>query len=152
MKTGVAFMCAAAVAAMSGVEAFAPVPVQRNLAFASRSSGSALQAKYNNMDEILALFPEDKPVLINFLWCQDRRCHQGWHLQGQDASRRPLYRLLHQAARLSRTCQALGCRPKISLLYPLQGRSPSRTFLWRNALFGNHRQGRKVLQRLISPL
>jgi hypothetical protein len=66
MKTGVAFMCAAAVAAMSGVEAFAPVPVQRNLAFASRSSGSALQAKYNNMDEILALFPEDKPVLINF--------------------------------------------------------------------------------------
>ena len=68
MKTGVAFMCAAAVAAMSGVEAFAPVPVQRNLAFASRSSGSAfLQAKYNNMDEILALFPEDKPVLIIFL-------------------------------------------------------------------------------------
>ena len=27
---------------------------------------SALAAKYKSMDEILALFPEDKPVLINF--------------------------------------------------------------------------------------
>eukprot|EP00978_Attheya_sp_CCMP212_P041726 scaffold242976_cov44-Attheya_sp.AAC.2 len=51
MKTGVAFMCAAAVAAMSGVEAFAPVPVQRNVAFASRSSGSALQAKDSRRGE-----------------------------------------------------------------------------------------------------
>lgn len=25
-----------------------------------------LHAKYNSMDEVLALFPEDKPVLINF--------------------------------------------------------------------------------------
>jgi len=30
------------------------------------SASSALSAKYNSMDEILALFPEDKPVLINF--------------------------------------------------------------------------------------
>jgi hypothetical protein len=43
------------------VQGFAPaVP-----ATAFRSS-SALQAKYKTMDEILALFPEDKPVLINF--------------------------------------------------------------------------------------
>lgn len=27
---------------------------------------SALAAKYNSMDEILAKFPEDKPILINF--------------------------------------------------------------------------------------
>lgn len=27
---------------------------------------SPLQAKYNSMDEILALFPDDKPILINF--------------------------------------------------------------------------------------
>ena len=40
-------------------EAFAPV---------SRPFVSAthLSAKYNSMDEILALFPEDKPILINF--------------------------------------------------------------------------------------
>lgn len=32
----------------------------------SSSSRTALAAKYKTMDEILALFPEDKPVLINF--------------------------------------------------------------------------------------
>merc|ERR1719410_1552522 len=30
------------------------------------SSSTALFAKYKDMDEILALFPDDKPVLINF--------------------------------------------------------------------------------------
>ena len=32
----------------------------------TRPSASALQAKYNSVEEILALFPEDKPTLINF--------------------------------------------------------------------------------------
>ncbi|CAB9522381.1 expressed unknown protein [Seminavis robusta] len=32
----------------------------------ARSSATSLFAKYKTMDEILALFPEDKPVLINF--------------------------------------------------------------------------------------
>jgi hypothetical protein len=45
----------------SSVEAFAPSNV-----VSSRSSSSKLEAKYNSMDEILALFPEEIPVLINF--------------------------------------------------------------------------------------
>lgn len=46
-------------ATLTGTSAFAPVQ--------SRSAvPSALHAKYNSMEEILALFPEDKPVLINF--------------------------------------------------------------------------------------
>lgn len=45
----------------ASVQAFAPVPL------AARSPATALQmAKYNTMDEILAKFPDDKPVLINF--------------------------------------------------------------------------------------
>lgn len=49
--------------AFSGVvNAFAPM--QQSLSIAA--SPSALHAKYNSMEEILALFPEDKPVLINF--------------------------------------------------------------------------------------
>lgn len=32
----------------------------------ARSSASTLRAKYNSVEEILALFPEDKPTLINF--------------------------------------------------------------------------------------
>jgi hypothetical protein len=48
-------------AALASVQGFAPAtPV------AAFRSSSALQAKYKTMDEILALFPEDKPVLINF--------------------------------------------------------------------------------------
>ena len=39
--------------------AFAPVP-------AGRAQYAMNMAKYNSMDEILALFPEEKPVLINF--------------------------------------------------------------------------------------
>ena len=46
----------------SGANAFVP---SSRPSFASQSS-SHLSAKYNSMDEILALFPEDKPVLINF--------------------------------------------------------------------------------------
>lgn len=42
--------------------AHAFVPQQQPTAFRR----SALSAKYNSMDEILALFPEEKPVLINF--------------------------------------------------------------------------------------
>ena len=39
-------------------EAFAPTTKFR--------ASTKLSAKYNSMDEILALFPDDKPVLINF--------------------------------------------------------------------------------------
>lgn len=46
--------------AVSGVQAFAPT------ATTFLRPTSALQAKYKTMDEILAKFPEDKPVLINF--------------------------------------------------------------------------------------
>lgn len=46
---------------LQGADAF--LPLQPLTAVAS---SSALQAKYNSMEEILALFPEDKPVLINF--------------------------------------------------------------------------------------
>lgn len=46
---------------LSGTNAFVP---SSRPAFVSPSS--QLSAKYNSMDEILALFPEDKPVLINF--------------------------------------------------------------------------------------
>jgi thioredoxin-like negative regulator of GroEL len=55
-------LCLALVSTFSGVESFAPVP---SVAF-QRASSSQLAAKYKNMDEILALFPEDTPVLINF--------------------------------------------------------------------------------------
>jgi hypothetical protein len=48
------------VAIASTANAF--VPISRPTAYSS----SALSAKYKSMDEILALFPEDKPVLINF--------------------------------------------------------------------------------------
>ncbi|CAJ1967815.1 unnamed protein product [Cylindrotheca closterium] len=44
----------------STAEAFAPQPTS------FRAASSALNAKYKTMDEILALFPEEKPVLINF--------------------------------------------------------------------------------------
>lgn len=56
----------AAVAALSGsAHAFAPASLPS--AAVSASSASALgMAKYNSMDEIIDLFPEDKPVLINF--------------------------------------------------------------------------------------
>mmetsp|Transcript_37017 Transcript_37017/g.76942 ORF Transcript_37017/g.76942 Transcript_37017/m.76942 type:complete len:144 (-) Transcript_37017:181-612(-) len=42
--------------------AFAPAP----LAPSGRTSSAMEMAKYNSMDEILALFPEEKPVLVNF--------------------------------------------------------------------------------------
>jgi hypothetical protein len=48
-----------ALATVSGVQAFAPAAT-----FVRPSS--ALQAKYKTMDEILAKFPEDMPILINF--------------------------------------------------------------------------------------
>jgi hypothetical protein len=48
-------------AAVASVQGFAPsVPTKYF------PSSSALQAKYNSVDEILALFPDDKPVLLNF--------------------------------------------------------------------------------------
>lgn len=56
----------AAVAALGGnAHAFAPASLPS--AAVSASAASALgMAKYNSMDEIIDLFPEDKPVLINF--------------------------------------------------------------------------------------
>jgi hypothetical protein len=52
--------CMALLFSLSGVDAF--VPARNPTAF----HRTALAAKYKTMDEILALFPEDKPVLINF--------------------------------------------------------------------------------------
>lgn len=60
MKTA-AFCLTALVASAT---AFAPNSPAR--AFVSRTTSTGLFAKYNNMDEILALFPEDIPTLINF--------------------------------------------------------------------------------------
>jgi hypothetical protein len=48
-------------ATLASVQGFAPTVPSTY----TRSS-TVMQAKYKNMDEILALFPEDKPVLINF--------------------------------------------------------------------------------------
>lgn len=58
-----------ALSILSGANAFVPTtttssPVASRPAFAV--SSTKLSAKYKSMDEILALFPEDKPVLINF--------------------------------------------------------------------------------------
>ena len=50
----------ALLATLASVQGLAPVPAS------TMRSNSALNAKYNSMDEILALFPEDKPILINF--------------------------------------------------------------------------------------
>lgn len=78
MKTA-APLIACAAALMAVAEAFAPssVALQRTATptFMPRSSSpsaatshvsTALHAKYNSMDEILALFPDDKPILVNF--------------------------------------------------------------------------------------
>ena len=48
---------------LSSVTAF--VPPSHNTAFVTRDASLSM-AKYNTMDEILAKFPEDMPVLINF--------------------------------------------------------------------------------------
>ncbi|EEC51257.1 predicted protein [Phaeodactylum tricornutum CCAP 1055/1] len=61
MKTTIIASYLALLAAISVVNAFVP---QSSANVFGR--GSALGAKYNSMDEILALFPDDKPVLINF--------------------------------------------------------------------------------------
>jgi len=50
----------AVIATLSGTNAFVPS------AGLSRPAATQLLAKYKTMDEILALFPEDKPVVINF--------------------------------------------------------------------------------------
>ena len=47
---------------IDGVQAFVPA-ASTSL---STYRPTALAAKYNSMEEILDLFPEDKPVLINF--------------------------------------------------------------------------------------
>ena len=51
-------------ALVCGVNAFVP-PTPPTIARLTTTTTS-LAAKYNNMDEILALFPEDNPILINF--------------------------------------------------------------------------------------
>lgn len=58
MKSSIAFIAALVI---SGAQAFAPAA---RPAFTKPSALS--MAKYNNMDEILAKFPEDMPTLINF--------------------------------------------------------------------------------------
>jgi hypothetical protein len=52
----------AVIASLSGTDAFVPPQV----VVSSSASTSSLFAKFNTIDEILAKFPEDKPVLINF--------------------------------------------------------------------------------------
>lgn len=54
---------AVAASLLSGTTAFVP---QKSTFLTKQSSSSALSAKYKTMDEILAKFPDDKPVLINF--------------------------------------------------------------------------------------
>jgi predicted glycosyltransferase len=61
MKTSLAFLSAMALSA----QAFAPSSIQPRSVI-SGTTTSLSMAKYNTMDEILAKFPEDKPVLINF--------------------------------------------------------------------------------------
>jgi len=51
-------------ALVCGVNAFVPPPTPPTIA--RLTTTTSLAAKYNNMDEILALFPDDKPILINF--------------------------------------------------------------------------------------
>ena len=61
MKTSFISVLLALMTAVCGVLAFTP-----SATTFVRPATSALQAKYKTMDEILAKFPEDKPVLINF--------------------------------------------------------------------------------------
>jgi len=61
MKIAVISACLALLTASLGVHAFVP---KNPVAF--QRSSSQLSAKYNSMDEILALFPDDKAVLVNF--------------------------------------------------------------------------------------
>eukprot|EP00980_Cylindrotheca_fusiformis_P028230 scaffold22588_cov114-Cylindrotheca_fusiformis.AAC.2 len=61
-----AIIAAATSTTNSLVQGFAPMTTRLSTQSSSSSSSSSLQAKYKTMDEILALFPEEKPVLINF--------------------------------------------------------------------------------------
>jgi hypothetical protein len=61
--TSLAFL-APLVLFLSSAVAF--VPIQPPRFAVTTTSSSLLAAKYKTMDEILALFPDDKPVLINF--------------------------------------------------------------------------------------
>ena len=51
---------------MGATDAFVAPSMPGAAAVATPTSRTALAAKYKTMDEILALFPDDKPVLINF--------------------------------------------------------------------------------------
>ena len=63
MKTFTAIIVGLALCWATGGEAF----VTSRASFTSpQASRTALAAKYKTMDEILALFPDEKPVLINF--------------------------------------------------------------------------------------
>ena len=60
MKSYLAIIASLAIA---GSDAFVPAS---NPSFSKPTASALSMAKYNNMDEILAKFPEDMPVLINF--------------------------------------------------------------------------------------
>ena len=62
MKISIASISLALIALFSGAHAFVPAASTTT----SQRGATSLQAKYNSMEEILALFPDDKPVLINF--------------------------------------------------------------------------------------
>eukprot|EP00977_Amphora_coffeiformis_P015443 scaffold4511_cov171-Amphora_coffeaeformis.AAC.9 len=62
MKISIASTFLALVALFSGASAFVPATPTTTRS----TTTTSLRAKYNTMDEILALFPDDKPILINF--------------------------------------------------------------------------------------
>lgn len=70
MKLSILSFFSISLIALLGADAFVPHNHNNQPSFVTSrhytTSSSALQAKYKTMDEILALFPEEKPVLINF--------------------------------------------------------------------------------------
>jgi hypothetical protein len=58
------FTCTIIALLATATSAFVPSVVQRSAPISKATQLS--MAKYKSMDEILALFPEEKPVLINF--------------------------------------------------------------------------------------
>jgi hypothetical protein len=65
MKTFTAALLLLA-SSLSPSSAFVSLERNSHLSCRASSSTTLYMAKYKTMDEILALFPKDKPVLINF--------------------------------------------------------------------------------------
>ena len=66
MKT-ISILAMAAATLLNSASAFVPSTPLTTTSFSTTTSTTSLSmAKYNTMDEILAKFPDDKPILINF--------------------------------------------------------------------------------------